>query len=312
MKPKCLVIGDLNIDLIVGDLNGFPESGKEILAKDFFVTIGGSGGIFTAVPSKLGVKTSIISKTGNDFFGNHLIAEMKKYEADTKNVIVENGKETGITITLSYEKDKSQISKLDLNKSLKINEISFDNPENLRHVHFASYYMMDNLKKSYVDIIKKIKEKFYNVTFSLDTNDDPEDMWGKEIYDIFKNIDILFLNKKEALKISKENNVKNAADKLSACTDKVIIKMGKEGYFAKIDKECFEEKCINTLNKNFKDGTGSGDNFDAGFIYGFINSFGTARSLKFANFCGEKSVAFLGGTGPEEKFQQLKNHIKLI
>lgn len=312
MKPKCLVIGDLNIDIIVGNLRGFPELGKEIFAKDFFIGIGGSGGIFTAVLSQLGIKTSIISKIGNDFLGNFLIKEMKKYKADTKNIIVENGQETGITITLSYEKDKSQISKLNLIKSLKINEIQFDNLENLSHVHFAGYYSMDNLKKSYIDIIKIIKDKFNGVTFSLDTNYDSEDRWGNEIYDLFKHIDILFLNKKEALKISKENSVKDAAEKLSVYTDIVIIKMGKEGFFAKIGNKYFEENCLNTLNKNFKDGTGSGDNFDAGFIYGFMNNLGTSQSLKFANFCGEKSIEFLGGPGSEKKFLHLKNHIKSI
>jgi len=310
MDLQCLVIGDLNTDIIVSNLNGYPELGKEILARNFYVNVGGSGGIFAAVLSGLGVKTSIISKIGSDFFGNFLIAEMKKYGVNTGNLIVENGKETGATVSLSYGNDKSQISKLDLIKSLKTDEISFDNFTNLRHVHFSSYYMMDNLKKGYVDTVKKIKSKFSNVTFSLDTNNDPEDKWGQEVYNVIKNIDILFLNKKEVLKISGENDIEAAIEKLSKFVDKVIVKMGREGYLAKINKKYYKGECINKLNKNFKDSTGAGDNFDAGFIYGYINNFGIEKSLKIANVVGEKSVEYFGGPGPEEKFHQLKELIK--
>lgn len=312
MKSKCLVIGDLNTDLIIGDLNGYPELGKEILAKNYFVTIGGSGGIFTAVLSNLGIQTSIISKIGNDFFGNFLFTEMERYGAETEGIIIQDGEETGLTVSLSYEEGKSQISKLDLIKSIKLDEISIDNFENLKHVHFSSYYMMNSLKKSYVELIKKIKKKYYNITFSLDTNDDPEDNWGEEIYDIIKNIDILFLNKKEVLKISNENRVQEAIEKLSKFVDKVVVKMGKEGYLAKIDKKYYKGECINKLNKNFKDGTGAGDNFNAGFIYGYINSLSNEKSLKIANMVGAKSVEYFGGVGNKEKFFELKELIKKV
>lgn len=312
MKSKCLVIGDLNIDLIISDLNEYPELGKEILAKNYFITIGGSGGIFAAVLSNLGVQTSIISKIGNDFFGNLLFTEMKRYGVNTDSTIVQDNEETGLTVNLSYEKGKSQISKLDLIKSIKLDEIIIDNFENLKHVHFSSYYMMDSLKKNYVELIRKIKKKFSNITFSLDTNDDPEDKWGEEIYYLIKNIDILFLNKKEALKISNENKVQEAIEKLSRFVDKVVVKMGKEGYLAKINKKYYESDCINKLNKNFKDGTGAGDNFDAGFIYGYINNFGIEKSLKIANMAGAKSIEYFGGVGNKKKFFELKELIKKL
>ena len=88
MKSDCLVIGDLNVDIIMGNINGFLELGKEIIAKNCLATIGGSGGIFTTVLSKLGIQTTIISKIGNDFFGNFLINEMKKFGVNTNSIIV--------------------------------------------------------------------------------------------------------------------------------------------------------------------------------------------------------------------------------
>lgn len=74
MIKNCLVIGDLNVDIVLNELEDFPELGKEIIAGNHFLDIGGSGGIFSAVLSGLGINTYIISKIGNDLFGKFLMS----------------------------------------------------------------------------------------------------------------------------------------------------------------------------------------------------------------------------------------------
>ena len=307
MNTECLVIGDLNIDLILNDLSGFPELGKEITSDDYTMVIGGSGGIFTAVLSELGVRTSITSKIGDDFYGQFLLEELKNSNVDTARVIIGEAEKTGITISLSYEKDKSQISSVNTIKDLGIDEIHIKDMKSIRHVHFSSYYMMESLKNSYIDIIKKIRSLNGEITFSFDTNDDPRDEWGPEIYDILRFIDILFLNKKEATRISEQTGVEQAAKKLSEYVSTVIIKLGIEGHFARIDDKNYRGYCNNTGNKNFLDGTGSGDNFDAAFIFGFLNDFNIEKNLEFANFCAEKSIEYIGGVGDAGKFRHIKD-----
>ena len=36
MTKSCLVIGDLNVDLVLNELKGFPELGKEIVARNHY------------------------------------------------------------------------------------------------------------------------------------------------------------------------------------------------------------------------------------------------------------------------------------
>jgi sugar/nucleoside kinase (ribokinase family) len=309
MTKSCLVIGDLNIDLVLNELKGFPELGKEIVARNHFIDIGGSGGIFSAVLSELGINTYIISKISNDLFGQFLISKLKDYGVNTDKLVIKESDETGITINLSYKKDKYQISSLNLVSSLNADEVMFENIEDIRHVHFSSYYMMKNLKADYVKLINDIKRNYKNVILSLDTNDDPENKWGEEIYMILRNIDIFLVNKREALKITKESNIKDALNKLSRVIKTVVIKLGSEGYIARDGENYYSG---DQLSVNFKDSTGAGDNFDSGFIYGYIDNLNIEKSLKIANICGAKSVEYLGGVGNKKKFLELKELIRKV
>lgn len=309
MTKSCLVIGDLNIDLVLNELKGFPELGKEIVARNHFIDIGGSGGIFSAVLSELGINTHIISKISNDFLGQFLISKLKDYRVNTDKLVIEESDKTGITINLSYKKDKYQISSLNLVSSLNADEVMFGNIEDIGHVHFSSYYMMKNLKADYLKLINDIKRNHKNVTLSLDTNDDPENKWGEEIYKILRNIDIFLVNKREALKITKESNIKDALNKLSRVIKTAVIKLGSEGYIARDGENYYSG---DQLSINFKDSTGAGDNFNAGFIYGLMNNLDIKKSLKIANICGAKSVEYCGGVGSKEKFLELNELIRRV
>lgn len=311
MEKNCLVIGDLNIDLIMTELNNFPELEKEVIADNYVLDIGGSGGIFSAVLSQIGIKTYIISKISNDLFGNLIIKILNTHGVKIDKIILDDNKKsglnTGITINISLKKAKSQISSVKLIKSLSIDDIKYHNIKNLKHVHFTSYYIMDNLKTDYLKLIESIKTDYPDVTFSLDTNYDPTESWEtNEIYKILSHINILFVNKTEALGITGESDINKALDILAKKVEMTIIKLGNEGYMASCKDEYYADKAPKAVSR---DSTGAGDNFDAGFIYGYINGLDVERSLKIANICGAKSIEYFGGAGDNKKFSELKKLI---
>ncbi len=49
-----IVIGELNVDLILNNIESFPEIGKEKLAKNMTLTLGSSSAIFASNLSSLG------------------------------------------------------------------------------------------------------------------------------------------------------------------------------------------------------------------------------------------------------------------
>lgn len=309
MKNKCLVIGDLNIDLIFSKLDRFPEIGSEIIAEKSFLDIGGSGGIFSAVLSQLGSETIIISEIGNDHLGRFLIERLGKFGVKTDLIEVHDNKNTGISVTASYAEDKYQISELTAVNTMNFVNIKGDIIEDINHVHFTSYYMMKNLIPKYTEIIKEIKRINNSITFSLDTNDDPEDNWKGDLSGVLKNIDILFVNKKESLKISGSKNIEEAIKILKNMVANVVVKLGPEGSLAHFSGDLIKTKA---LTVDFQDSTGAGDNFDAGFIHGYLKGYDEESALKIANICGGESVRFLGGVGKIERFLQLKKNIDSV
>jgi sugar/nucleoside kinase (ribokinase family) len=50
--------------------------------------------------------------------------------------------------------------------------------------------------------------------------------------------------------------------------------------------------------------TGAGDNFDAGFLYGYLAGWPVEVSLKFATACGSLSTQAMGGTGYQPAFEE--------
>ena len=61
-----LVVGELNVDIILDRINGFPEIGKEILSEKLTVTLGSSSAIFASNLSTLGAKVAFLGKIGKD------------------------------------------------------------------------------------------------------------------------------------------------------------------------------------------------------------------------------------------------------
>ena len=71
MKPFDIVaLGELNVDLILNQIDGFPEMGKEKFAKQMTLTLGSSTAIFAANAAALGVKVAFCGMVGNDQFGD--------------------------------------------------------------------------------------------------------------------------------------------------------------------------------------------------------------------------------------------------
>ena len=84
-----IVVGELNVDLIFNQVNGFPEVGKEILSDHMTLTLGSSSAICASNLSSLGLKVAFIGKIGNDIFGQFVIDKLNRSGVDTSMLMID-------------------------------------------------------------------------------------------------------------------------------------------------------------------------------------------------------------------------------
>ena len=285
-----LVAGEINPDLILsGDV--VPEFGQvEKLVDSATLAIGSSSAIFACGAARLGLKVAFIGKCGDDVFGRFMLNEMSKRNVNIENVIVSQNGFTGLSVILNQASDRAILTHLGLIPELHASDISDAVLRDARHLHVASYFLQTNLQPDLPDLFRRARA--FGLSTSLDTNYDPSEKWiGFD--ELLTVTDVFLPNEKEVLSLSGASNVDEAARRLESKVEALAIKLGAEGALGvgagtRVRVASIPVKVVDTV--------GSGDSFDAGFIFGYLNRWGLEKSLRLACLCGALSAQQAGGT----------------
>lgn len=96
---KVIVFGSLNMDLSVA-VKRMPHKGETITSSGMLTTPGGKGANQAVMCSRMGAKTHMIGKVGQDAFGRELISSLKRQGVSAKYVTVTGDAATGTAIIL--------------------------------------------------------------------------------------------------------------------------------------------------------------------------------------------------------------------
>lgn len=107
-KPKILVIGSINMDLVT-QTNIIPKVGETVLGEHFFTVPGGKGANQAVAAAKLGADVTLLGCVGDDAFGSELKQHLQTQGVNTAHIQTNSETSTGVaSITLS-EGDNSII-----------------------------------------------------------------------------------------------------------------------------------------------------------------------------------------------------------
>jgi Sugar kinases, ribokinase family len=285
-----LAIGELNVDMIMTGLKHMPVVGREIIADNCSIVLGSSTAICACGISRLGLKTGFLGKIGKDSFGEIAAQSLASYGISLENLIIDESIKTGITISLSTEKDRALVTYLGSIDSLTFEDIDIELLKKTRHIHVGSFFLQSRLRKGLRDLF--IAARNMGVTTSLDAGWDETENWDYGIFEVLEFTDIFFPNESEALNITKKDNVDDALQVLSEACGTVVIKCGSRGAAAR-SGSTVEKKATYDLKPI--DTTGAGDSFNAGFIYAYLCGKTLAECVDYGNACGSISVTRMGG-----------------
>ena len=291
-KYDVIVIGELNVDIILNNLDSYPEIGKEKLAQSMNLTLGSSSAIFACNLSSLGAKVAFIGNIGNDYFGQLVLDKLNEKGVDVRFITKDQNLNTGATIVLNFNNDRAMITYSGAMNSLTINDISEKTLELGNHLHFSSFFLQPGLKQDIYKVFRMAKN--LNMTTSFDMQWDPAEKWEMNYKEILPFVDVFLPNEKEILNLTKESSIAEALNNLSGYANNILVKMGTKGsllYYK--GKTNFRQAY---LNSEIADAIGAGDSFNAGFIFKYINHADLKECQEFGNLMGAINTTAAGGT----------------
>jgi ribokinase len=292
VRKKILMFGSYVADL-TGTADRLPRAAETVFGHEFKIGPGGKGSNQAIAAYRAGGDVILVTKLGNDVFGNQAKDFYKKEGINTEYVLTDNNFDTGVAlICVDETSGQNQIlvvpgacmnfSDDDINKLYP----AIKDADILLVQHEVN---LDALER----VIRVSKEKGLTVIL----NPAP----AREISDSMKAaIDIVTPNEVEAefltgVKVENEKSASKAADIFHSWgIDVVIITMGCKGAFVSDGKR---RELIHTRKVRAIDTTGAGDAFNGGFVVAFSEGKNIFEAVKFANTVGALSVQ-RKGTAP--------------
>ena len=297
-----VIVGDINIDIITRPIRKL-EKEISIIQDDFYIFPGGNAANTALELAKLGASVHFIGALGKDPISKWLIDILKKNNI-TYSINIKD-KPSGITFAITHDDgSRTFIATLGSNKVLDISDIDLDNIS-ATHFHRAGYLWAPRLigrpNKELFKMAKK-KEMVTSLAFSWD----PDNWTNRAI--MLQNLDycdILMLNEKELKALTGETKLNLAKRKLKKYYHGLtVIHRGSKGSLIISEDEeiIIPAKKINILNP-----TGSGDIYDAAFLYGYEKGWNLREIGKFAGACAEIHIQ-----NPDIKYPSLNDIDKYL
>lgn len=271
-KKSLCVIGEALIDFIPQEKNC---KLKDVV--NFEKAAGGAPANVAGVVAKLGGKSKLLTKLGQDPFGDYLIECMKKQNIDVSYIRQTDQKDTALAF-VSLDETGNRDFKFYRNTAADLDYSCEDIDESCLEdagiLHFCSVDLVPSpMREAHKYLIQKAREK--NVLISFDPNL-RFSLWNdlnllrETVLEFMKTCDILKISDEELEFITGETNIEAAIPNLLKDHCKaVIFTKGKNG--------------VNLYTKDFKasttsykvqvvDTTGAGDTFIGAFLYQILSN----------------------------------------
>ena len=300
-KFDVLVVGELNIDIILNDIESFPEIGKEKLAGNMHTTLGSSSAIFASNLSSLGARVSFLGKIGKDQGGDLVISSLQEKGVDTSMIIRSEEYNTGATIVLNFSEDRAMVTYPGAMDHLTISDINTDLLKSARHLHFSSFFIQPGIRSDIGKLFSMAKS--LGLTTSLDAQWDPSEKWNFDYASILPYVDIFLPNEVELKNITGMDDMEDAIHAIAHLCNILVVKSGNNGSTMYYKGKTTHAKPY--LNISVVDAIGAGDSFNAGFIFKFLKGNPYLECQQFGNLMGAVCTTQAGGTTAFKDFESI-------
>ena len=294
---RFLVVGETNVDVV---LRGpAPQAGREVLADDCALALGGASAICASGLARLGNQVMFVSRVGTDLWGDYCLSRLRDAGVDTSYVVRERGVETGVTVSLSGRGDRALVTYLGSIDTVTAEDVPDRLFRDADHVHVSSFFLLSRLRPACAHLFERAR--MHGLTTSLDPGWDPCETWDGQLGAILDALDVFLPNEAELLAITGADSAAAALRRFERRA-RVAVKCGSAGAMA-LDGDSVLQ--VPAYAADVIDTTGAGDSFNAGFLHAFVRQQPIAECLAAGNACGALSTRALGGTTAQPAIDEM-------
>ena len=261
--------------------------------------LGAEVGTIEKGTTKLYTEVGYVGKIGNDSLGKLYEAEIKKAGV-TPFFVRTEGISGCSTVLISPDGERSMATFLGPAATLSDEEI----PDEILQQYDCLYmegYLIAN-EKLFLPVLKRAKRMGLKVALDLSNFN-----IVNGFKDLLKTIiptyvDILFSNESEANAYT-GLPAKEALDVIAKDVEQSIVTVGEDGVWAKKGDVKVHDAAI---SNRVVDTTGAGDNFAAGFLFGYSIDATLEQSVRIGSLLSGNVIETVGAQIPDERWSQIK------
>jgi ribokinase len=276
MKPKIVVVGSSNTDLVV-QVPHFPSPGETVLGDGFIMAHGGKGANQAVAAARLGAQITFVSSLGQDEFGE---LAMKAYRAEginTEFIQIDNKAPSGVALILVDPKGENEIAVASgANFTLTAADVEIAEPA-IQSADCVLLQLETPLPTVEAAVALARKHEVPVILNPAPARPLPES--------ILQSIDVLTPNETEAemLGLVGSDQTDIAANMLRLGIETVVMTMGSRGALLVRDGE---QQQIPAFPTSAVDTTAAGDAFNGALAVAIASGRPLKDAVRFANAAG--------------------------
>ncbi|MBD0841365.1 MULTISPECIES: carbohydrate kinase family protein [unclassified Streptomyces] len=282
-RPDVLLTGLLFYDLVLTGLGKPPTPGEEIWTSGMGSGPGGIANLAVAA-SRFGLRTSLATVFGDDFYGAHcreVLAGQEHIDLSLSRTAA--GRPTPVTVSLAYGDDRALVTH-GQEPPYSQDALMGDPPEARTALVHIEAEPREWIGKAAAN----------GTLIYADVGWDPTQRWSSDLLDQLSLCHAFLPNETEATAYTRTDSAAAALRALAELVPVVVVTRGGDGAIA-VDQTTGEYAEVPALDVDVLDATGAGDVFGASFVTACLGGWPLAERLRFAALAAGLSVQQHGG-----------------
>lgn len=290
----CLCAGIIVADHVCEPVDHLPAPGELILTRRMELLIGGCASNVAVDLVRLGLNAALVGKVGDDVFGRHINEALTAAGVDCRHLGVADQCDTAGTLIINCRgQDRRFIHSIGANGRFTGSEVTDEMIAAARVLYLGGYLLCDSMAADEVARSFRTARKT-GVPTLLDVVIPGPGNYQDRLKAVLPWTDYFFPNDDEARTITGLSDPRDQAEAfLAAGARTVVITCGNRGALVASRDGLWQ---AGTHAVEFVDGTGSGDAFAAGWIYGLRQGADALGCLRYGSASGAQCVTAMGAT----------------